>query len=145
MKLELIRIARKDTYTIGKLYIDGKYECDVLEDRDRGLDDSMDEKTIRSKKIKGETAIPSGKYNVYITYSPKYKKQMPLIDGVKGYSGIRIHSGNTHKDTEGCLLVGQNKEVGKVLNSRVTFNKLFSKLMAANDQITIEITRKYKV
>lgn len=145
MRLTLVRIARKDTYTIGKLYIDGVYECDVLEDRDRGLDDSMSLEEIKKKKIKGETAIPTGIYNVFITYSPKYKKQMPLIDNVKGYSGIRIHSGNTHKDTEGCLLVGQNKEVGKVINSRVTFNKLFAKLMNTNEKIIIDIQRKYNV
>ena len=124
MRLTLIRIANKPTYTIGKLYIDGCYYCDVLEDTDRGLDDSMEEKEIKAKKIKGQTAIPTGIYPVKITYSPKYKKLMPLVDNVKGYQGIRIHSGNTHKDTEGCLLVGKNKEVGKVLESRKTNNSL---------------------
>ena len=115
MKIELVRIAFKDTYTIGKLYVDGKYFSDVLEDVDRGLDSSMSESEILEKKVKGQTAIPTGHYVINITYSPKYKRMMPLLLDVKGFSGIRIHSGNTAKDTEGCLLVGKNKQVGKVL------------------------------
>lgn len=145
MRLTLIRIANRPTYCIGKLYIDGKWFCDVIEDVDRGLDDSMTEEEIKSKKIKGETAIPTGIYPVYLTYSPKYKKKMPLIDNVKGYSGIRIHSGNTSKDTEGCLIVGKNKEVGKVLESRKTYNALFKKLVQTNSKIIIDIQRKYTV
>ncbi len=145
MRLTLMRIANKPTYTIGKLYIDGCYYCDVLEDTDRGLDDDMKESEILKKKIKGQTAIPTGTYPVKITYSPKYKKLMPLIDNVKGYQGIRIHSGNTHKDTEGCLLVGKNKEVGKVLESRKTFNALYKILTGTKENIIIDIQRKYKV
>ena len=145
MRLTLMRIANKSTYTIGKLYIDGCYYCDVLEDTDRGLDDDMKESEILKKKIKGQTAIPTGTYPVKITYSPKYKKNMPLIENVKGYSGIRIHSGNTHKDTEGCLLVGKNKEVGKVLESRKTFNALYKILTETKENIIIDIQRKYKV
>ena len=145
MRLTLMRIANKPTYTIGKLYIDGCYYCDVLEDTDRGLDDDMKESEILKKKIKGQTAIPTGTYPVKITYSPKYKKLMPLIDNVKGYQGIRIHSGNTHKDTEGCLLVGMNKEVGKVLESRKTFNALYKILTGTKENIIIDIQRKYKV
>ena len=114
MRITLVRIANRPTYCIGKLYIDGVYQCDVIEDTDRGLDDKMKESEILKKKIKGQTAIPTGVYPVVITYSPKYKKPMPLIDKVKGYSGIRIHSGNTAKDTEGCLIVGKNKEVGEL-------------------------------
>ena len=145
MRLTLMRIANRDTYCIGKLYIDGEYLCDVLEDTDRGLDDSMSEKDILKLKVKGETAIPTGIYPVTITYSPKYKKQMPLINNVKGYSGIRIHSGNTAKDTEGCLLVGQNKEVGKVLNSRKMFDILYRELVKTKGRIIIDIQRKYTV
>ena len=140
-----MRIANRPTYCIGKLYIDGVYFCDVIEDTDRGLDDKMSESEILKKKIKGQTAIPTGVYNVYITWSPKYKKPMPLIENVKGYSGIRIHSGNTAKDTEGCLIVGKNKEVGKVLESRVTYNALFKILNETNERIIIDIRRKYKV
>jgi hypothetical protein len=145
MRLTLMRIANKPTYCIGKLYIDGVYFCDTLEDTDRGLDDKMSEEEIKELKVYGETAIPSGIYPITLTYSPKYKKNMPLINNVKGYSGIRIHSGNTHKDTEGCLLVGKNKEVGKVLYSRVTYNALYNILAKTKERIIIDIMRKYTV
>lgn len=140
MKLILRRIAFKDTYTIGKLYVDGKYTCDVLEDKDRGLDDSMTVEEILRRKKYGQTAIPTGTYKVQITYSPKYKRMMPLILNVKGYSGIRIHSGNTSKDTLGCLLVGLNTKVGMVTDSRNTYNRLYA-LMKDKKDITIEIRR----
>ena len=141
MRIELVRIAFKDTYTIGKLYVDGKYFSDVLEDVDRGLDSSMTESEILEKKVKGQTAIPTGHYVINITYSPKYKRMMPLLLDVKGFSGIRIHSGNSSKDTEGCLLVGKNKKVGMVLESRDTYQRLF-KMMEGQKEITIDITRK---
>lgn len=145
MRITLIRIANRPTYCIGKLYVDGVYQCDTIEDTDRGLDNKMTVSEILKKKVKGETAIPTGVYPVYITWSPKYKKPMPLIDEVKGYSGIRIHSGNTSKDTEGCLIVGKNKEVGKVLDSRKTYNALFKILNETDERILIDIQRKYKV
>lgn len=141
MKLELVRIANRPTYCIGKLYIDGVWFCDTIEDTDRGLDDSMSVDEILKKKIKGETAIPTGVYKIEITYSPKYKRMMPLLIGVKGYSGVRIHSGNTSKDTEGCLLVGRNTKVGMVTDSRNTYQRLFTRLQKAKD-ISIEIKRK---
>ena len=144
MKIELVRIAFKDTYTIGKLYVDGKYFSDVLEDVDRGLDSSMTESEILKKKVKGQTAIPTGHYVINITYSPKYRRMMPLLLDVKGFSGIRIHSGNTAKDTEGCLIVGKNKQVGKVLESRDTYKRLFE-MMEGQEEITIDITRKGEV
>ena len=145
MRLTLMRIANRPTYCIGKLYVDGQYLCDTIEDTDRGLDDRMSEEDILKLKVKGETAIPSGIYQVTITYSPKYKKQMPLINNVKGYSGVRIHSGNTSKDTEGCVLVGLNKEVGKVLDSRKMYNVLFRELVSTKERIIIDIRRKYTV
>ena len=145
MRLTLIRIANRPTYCIGKLYIDGVYFSDVIEDVDRGLDDKMSVDEILNRKIKGETAIPTGIYNVQITYSPKYKKNMPLLLNVKGYSGIRIHSGNTAKDTEGCLIVGKNTKVGMVTESRVTYNALFKRLSQTKSKIIIDIQRKYNV
>ena len=145
MRLTLIRRYNKPNYCIGDLYIDGVWFSNVLEDTDRGLDDLMPLEDIKKMKVKGETAIPTGIYQVLLTYSPKYKKIMPLINNVKGYSGIRIHSGNTAKDTEGCLLVGKNKEVGKVLESRNTFNALFKRLQQTNGKIIIDIQRKYTV
>lgn len=142
MELTLDRKWCKDSYSIGKLYIDGQFFCNTCEDRDRGLNDTMTVDEIKKIKVYGETAIPKGTYTVTITYSNKYKKMMPLINNVKGYDGIRIHSGNTAKDSLGCILVGENKEVGKVLNSRATYDKLYARLKAASDKgekITITI------
>lgn len=138
MKLTLIRKYKLPTYTIGKLYIDGEYFCDTLEDKDRGLTDNMTVGEISKIKIKKETAIPTGTYKITITYSNRFKKNMPLINDVKGFEGIRIHSGNTNQDTEGCVLVGFNKVKGNVINSRDTYNKLFSILSKSNN-ITITI------
>lgn len=138
MNLKLIRKYKLSTYTIGKLYINGKYFCDTLEDKDRGLTDDMTVNEISKIKIKKETAIPTGTYKVTITYSNRFKKNMPLINDVKGFEGIRIHSGNTNQDTEGCILVGFNKVKGNVINSRDTYNKLFSVLSKSNN-ITITI------
>lgn len=138
MNITLIRKYKLPTYTIGKLYIDEEYFCDTLEDKDRGLTDDMTVSEISNIKIKKETAIPTGTYKVTITYSNRFKKNMPLINDVKGFEGIRIHSGNTDKDTEGCILVGFNKIKGNVINSRDTYNKLFSILSKSNN-ITITI------
>lgn len=146
MRLTLKRIANKKDYCIGKLYINGVYFCDTLEDVDRGLDDTMTEEEIKEKKVYGKTAIPTGIYTVLLTYSSKYKKVMPLINNVKGYSGIRIHSGNTAKDTLGCLLVGKNTQVGMVTDSRNTYNALYKRLLQkGSNKITIEIYRTYTV
>lgn len=117
MTILLKRIALRDTYTIGKLYIDGRLICDTLEDKVRDLS--------KEKKVYGETAIPYGTYKVSWTYSPKFKKCMPLLENVPNFSGIRIHSGNTAKDSLGCILVGENKQKGMVLNSRATVDKLY--------------------
>lgn len=142
MNITLNRIAKKAKYTIGKLYINDQYFCDTLEDTDRGLTQSMTEQQIGSKKVYGETAIPTGTYRIIISYSNKFKKQMPLLLNVPGFAGIRIHSGNTEKDSLGCILVGKNKAVGKVLESRDTYSKLFFILQEANKKETIKITIK---
>lgn len=139
MKLALIRKHKKDKYCIGKLYIDGEYFCDTLEDKDRGLTDNMTVYEISKIKVKKETAIPTGTYKVTITYSNRFKKNMPLINNVKGFKGIRIHSGNTDKDTEGCILVGQNKVVGQVINSQATYKVLYNKLLKDTNNLIIEI------
>lgn len=142
MNITLNRIAKKSKYTIGKLYIDGEYFCDTIEDTDRGLTQTMTDAQIKSKKVHGQTAVPTGTYKVIISYSNKFKRQMPLLLNVPGFLGIRIHSGNTEKDTEGCLIVGKNKVVGKVIESKDTYNKLFSILCEANKKEAIKITIK---
>lgn len=109
IKLLLVRIFKGEKYTIGKLYVDGKYFCDTLEDKVRDLP--------IEKKVMHETAIPDGKYEVRITYSPKFKRNLPLLLGVPYFTGIRIHRGNTPGNTSGCILVGENKVKGMVMNS----------------------------
>lgn len=139
MDLKLKRIFRGDKYTIGHLYIDGNYYCDVLEDTDRGLSNDMSEEEIKRIKIYGKTAIPTGRYKIGVTYSPKFKRYLPILLNVKGFSGIRIHSGNSAEDTLGCLLVGFNKVKGQVINSRVTSDKLTALLRNTKEEIYITI------
>ena len=139
MELLLIRRYKNDKYTIGDLYIDGVWFSNVLEDTDRGLTDDMSEEEIKRIKIYGKTAIPTGRYKVEVTYSPKFKRYLPILLNVKGFTGIRIHSGNSAEDTLGCLLVGFNKEKGKVLNSRVTSDKLTALLRNTKEEIYITI------
>ena len=124
MELLLKRHTFKPTYTIGKLFVNSKYFCDVIEDtvRDLNMDGDLDDSG--EGKIYGKTAIPYGRYEVRLTMSNRFKKFLPILIGVKGFEGIRIHSGNTEQDSLGCLIVGENKEVGKVLNSRVTMDNL---------------------
>ena len=131
MRLILKRIYLTDTYTIGMLYINFELFCETLEDKVRAFTDD-------DPKVYGKTAIPSGEYKIVITYSNRFKRELPLLINVPHFEGIRIHSGNTHEDTEGCILVGVNDIKGKVTKSRVTFNKLFNLMKQAED-ITIEI------
>lgn len=139
MDLNLKRIFRGDKYTIGHLYINGEYFSDTLEDVDRGLTNDMSEEQIKKIKVYGRTAIPTGRYKVEVTYSPKFKRYLLILLDVKGFSGIRIHSGNTHEDTLGCLLVGYNKVKGQVINSRVTSDKLTALLRNTKEEIYITI------
>ena len=138
MELKLKRAYKKKDYTIGKLYIDGAYFCDTLEDADRGMKQDMPLSELKEMKVACRTAIPTGKYCVYLTKSPRFGRVLPLIYDVPAFSGIRIHSGNTHSDTQGCILVGQNKIVGRVINSRQTMDKLME-LLSEQETITIEI------
>ena len=140
MKLTLKRIALRPTYTIGKLYIDDVYFCDTIEDtvRDLNKNGKFDN---GEKKVHSKTAIPYGIYEIKWTYSPRFKKYTPQLMNVPSFEGIRIHAGNTSADTEGCLILGKNKQVGKVLNSRATINKFYPIIRNAcsNGKVTIEI------
>ena len=140
MKLILKRIAIRQTYTIGKLYIDDVYFCDTIEDtvRDINKNGKFDN---GEKKVHSKTAIPYGNYEIKWTYSPRFKKYTPQLMNVPSFEGIRIHAGNTSSDTEGCLILGENKQVGKVLNSRATINKFYPiiKEACSKGKVTIEI------
>lgn len=128
MEIKVKRFAFKETYTIGKLFINGEYYCDTLEDKVRP----------QGVKIFGETAIPAGVYDVTMSYSVRFKKYMPEIENVPNFQGIRIHSGNTDKDTHGCILVGKNTVIGKLTDSSVKFIPLMI-------QIEKALKRKEKV
>lgn len=149
MELHLKRIAKRETYTIGRLSIDGVRFCDTLEDTDRGLRQDLPVSVLKAKKKKGVTAIPTGRYRVTLAVqSQKYKDRqqyafcngcVPRLLNVPAYEGVLIHIGNTPKDTEGCILVGENKVVGKVINSTNTFYRLYETLRNATDLIYITI------
>ena len=132
MEVLIDRSWKKDGYTISRLYVNGElFGCNTLEDTDRGLRQDMQLEEIKKKKVYGQTAIPRGSYECVYTYSNRFKKMLPLLMNVKGFEGIRIHSGNSSKDTEGCILVGLNLKKGMVLNSREWTNKLVSKMKEA--------------
>lgn len=131
MKLKLIRKYKCPNYTIGHLYINDKYFCDTLEDKVRQLDSIED-------KIKHKTAIPEGKYKVVVTMSPRFKRLLPLLLNVPFFEGIRIHRGNDENDTSGCIIVGENKIKGKVINSTY-YEKKLVELMKNEKDIEIEI------
>ena len=138
MKLELKRIALKQNYTIGKLYINGRYFCDTIEDTVRdinknGVFDGAE------KKVMHETAIPYGTYKVIVNMSPNKKRMLPRLLDVPHFEGILIHRGNTEKDSSGCIIVGENKAVGKVLNSTKYELELVD-LLKNEKNITIKIT-----
>lgn len=149
MKLELVRKYCGNGYTIGKLYVDGVPFCDTLEPTDRGLTASMTIDEIKSTKVKGKTAIPTGIYHVDLdSVSPRFKDRswakiyggrVPRLQGVRGFSAVLIHVGNSAADTEGCILVGRNTEVGKVTDSRATWCKLMSMMLSAKEYVIISV------
>lgn len=151
MELNLKRRYKGEGYTIGTLTIDGKYFCDTLEDTDRGLDSTMTEANVRHIKVKGKTAIPTGTYRIDMrTISPRFKARwwakqfggiVPRLVGVRGFVGVLIHPGNTADDTDGCILVGENKVKGQVVNSAATYVRLVRAMLdAVNKGETITIT-----
>ncbi|MBD3748941.1 MAG: hypothetical protein IE931_05550 [Sphingobacteriales bacterium] len=140
MELKLLRFQKSDISTIGKLLINGVFECYTLEDKDRGLQKSSDLSLIQKLKVYGKTAIPTGRYEVVISYSNRFKKSLPLLLNVPGYAGIRIHPGNDAEDTEGCLLVGQAYSKDFVANSRLAFQPLLEKIEQALKTEKVYIT-----
>ena len=150
MEILVERKWKKPNYTIGVMSIDGKRFCETLEDTDRNLNSSMTVEQIKAIKKPNETAIPTGTYKITLDiFSPRfgnksfYKKvcggKLPRILNIKGFDGVLIHCGNTNLDTSGCILVGRNLEVGKVLKSQETFEKLYRILKGNKDNLTIKI------
>lgn len=141
MELLLERKWCKPDYTIGRLYVNGKFYCNTLEDtvRDINKNGTFD---CGEFKISGHTAIPYGKYEVIVNYSPKFKRELPRLLNVKHFDGILIHRGNTHRDSSGCILVGENTKKGMVLNSTKYEIELTKLIKAANnrkEKVTIKI------
>lgn len=153
MKLLLKRVFKSDTYTIGKLYIDGKCFSDTLEDRDRGLDQKMPIEQINKLKVYGETAIPTGTYKITLdVVSPKFRTnkyyrdfcdgKMPRLVNVPGYNGVLIHPLNTAEESLGCIGVGINSQKGRITNSRAYFERLYGMMresVSQSQEITITI------
>lgn len=152
LRLSTDRAWKKPTYTIGRFFVNDTRLCESLEDTDRGLNSNFTEAAIKLAKIYGQTAIPTGTYKVILSVSDKFKKKawaakygglVPEIVGVKGFSGVRIHPGNTAEDTLGCVLVGENKKAGAVINSVKCYYELMDKYIfpawTRKEEITIEI------
>ena len=136
MKLRLIRDTFTEKSTIGKLYVNGVDYCLTLEDKDRQIETG-------GLKRQGETCIPRGTYEVIISFSNRFQVRMPLLLNVPQFTGVRIHPGNTDKDTEGCILVGMTRGEDFVGDSRTAYNRLFADIDAAilaGEKIEIEIT-----
>lgn len=136
MEVKVIRQEITKDSTFGQLYIDGKYMCETLEDLDRG----------KAPKIKHQTAIPVGTYNLVITMSPRFKRLMPLIENVPNFEGVRLHCGVNHTHTSGCLLVGMNRIDNSLTESRKAYDLVFPILKEAQDngeKISITILRNY--
>lgn len=148
MELLLKRIARKPTYTIGRLYIDGKYFSDTVEDKDRDLNRNgvFDN---GEQKIYAQTAIPNGRYEVTMkVQSPKFSQRkeynwwqvngkygyIPRLLKVPHFEGILIHAGTSARSSAGCIIVGKNTIVGQVTDSMNTCKKLYPILKAASDR-----------
>ena len=121
MLIEVKRFEFKDTYTVGKMYLDGQYECYTLED------------VVRTgAKVNGQTAIPTGEYKVIIDASVRFKQDMPHILNVPNFTGVRIHAGNTSANTDGCILLGTTWSGGDFIgNSKLAYKKFFDKLKQA--------------
>ena len=148
MEIVVERMWKKAAYTIGNLYVngqcfsDGHNYCNTLEDTDRGLKQCMSLTVLQGMKKAHVTAVPTGMYKVTITYSPKFKRKLPLVNDVPAFSGIRIHPGNLAADTDGCLLIGRNTAKGMVSNSRYWFNLLYARIekaLAKGEGVTLEI------
>lgn len=130
---------KKDTYTIGRVFIDDVFFANSMEDKDRGLTKDMPLAEIKKRKVYGETAIPAGEYEVRMTYSPKYKRMMPQVMDVPGWTCVRMHSMNEAKDSLGCIGLGKNDKPGWISNSHATCAEFEKRLIAAGGTCELEI------
>ena len=142
MRLRLERKYLGEEYTIGHLYMDGLRLCETVEDKVRDLNHDGDLDDPGEGKIPGRTAIPYGRYELDLTWSPKFTRLLPLVMNVKGFNGIRIHRGNTAEDSAGCILPGENKVKGGVIHSTEYEQKIVERMLKAirnGEGMTLEI------
>jgi hypothetical protein len=150
MELILHRRFLGEEYVIGSLYINNEYFCDALEDKDRGLTQSTPLDEIRKIKIPHETPIPTGIYKVIVNLSPAKRRMLPRLLDVPGFSGALIHRGNTKNDSSGCILAGENKVKGRVVNSAEYEKRLVKLLTEAQERgeeirIKIMVTIQFQI
>lgn len=134
MKITIERKYRKEGYTIGALFINGKWICNTLEPRDRGLKQSMSRMEIAIAKVFHETAIPEGSYRVMAGLSTKFNARRPYLLDVPGFKGIMIHEGNTVRDTTGCIIVGKNTVKGRLTESRKCLGEVMGCVLDAESR-----------
>lgn len=130
MRIKILRSSLWRDYTLGQLFVDGQYLCDTLEP------------PIREVKVPGKTAIPFGKYQVLVTFSPKFKRRLPLVKNVPNFEGVRIHCGNSLKDTAGCVLVGEWNGGNGLVNSisaEVAVTMKIEQAQRRGEKVTLEI------
>lgn len=140
MKISVVRTTRTPNSTGGLLYIDGKFQCVTLEPYDRSIYQTDPSSSIARIKVQDKTCIPYGQYNVTITYSPHFQRDLPLINNVPGFQGVRIHPGNKPSDTEGCILIGEELNIDWVSNSIKTFDKVYPQIQQALSQPSGSVT-----
>lgn len=142
MNLTLKRRYFASTYTIGSIYINGKYFCDTVEDKNRDLNKDGDLNDPGEGKVYAKTAIPFGKYTIIVNMSPKFKRELPRLLNVKHFEGILIHRGATANSSAGCIIVGENKVKGGVINSakyEIELTKILKEAQNRRERITITI------
>jgi len=142
MKLVLKRRYLGEAYTIGSLFVDGEYLCDTIEDKVRDYNKDGDLLDAGEKKVFGKTAIPFGSYKIHLSMSPKFQRLLPILENVRHFTYIRIHSGTHAGHSHGCILPGENKVKGKVLNSKKWEMKIVELMHEAEKRqeiITIDI------
>lgn len=142
MEIKVIRKYKKENYTIGQVLVNGKFFCNSLEDKDRGLRQDMSLSQLKKLKVYGKTAIPSGTYEVTVYFWPKYRKNYPLLLNVGAFEGILVHAGTNESHTLGCILIGENKVKGQLTNCEKyvrTLTKMCEEAKKNGEKITITI------
>lgn len=140
IKIKVIRDTFTANCTLGKMYINGEYFCETLEDVDRGLNQSLPLEENKRLKIKGETCIPYGKYKGIVNISPAKKRALPRLLNVPAFDGILIHKGNTKVDSLGCILVGRKRNIDSIVQSTIMEEALL-KIMPLGTEFEIEIVK----